>query len=225
MERPIRLILVEDNPEYREVIELALCSGSGIELIGQFGTAESAWRSLEERRLPESPDIILLDLNLPGMDGLQAIPYFREVAPGARIIVLTRSDREADVLGAIRRGAAGYLLKSSTVEQITEGIRTVMEGGASLDAGIARFILQALQAKLPEHEPQRPLSEREMEILALLAEGLFRKEIADRLGIGLTTVVTHLTHIYEKLDATNAPAAVDKAHRLGLFPRSGGTST
>jgi len=216
-------MLVEDSPEYREVVELALARERGMELTCQFGTVEMAWRALQDHRKRAKPDVILLDLRLPGMDGLDAIPFFREDIPDARIIVLTQSDREADVLRAIRLGAAGYLLKSSRVKQITEGIRTVMEGGASLDAGVARFILRTLQGRLPEREVERPLSEREMEILTLLAQGLVKKEIADRLGIGVSTVVTHVAHVYEKLDATNAPAAVDRAHRLGLFPPRGGT--
>jgi len=148
---------------------------------------------------------------------LEAMPFLRQTVPDARIVVLTQSDREADVLRAIRLGAAGYLLMSSSVKQITEGIRTVMEGGASLDPGVARFIPRTLQAKPPAREVERPLSEREMEILTLLAQGLVKKEIAGRLGIGMSTVVTHVSHIYEKLNASNAPSAIHKAHHLGLF--------
>ena len=122
-----------------------------------------------------------------------------------------------DVVRAISRGAAGYLLKSSTLDQITEGIRTVMGGGAPLDAGVARFILNTLQTKLPQKEIDNILTERELEILTLLGEGLVKKEIADRLQISYTTVDTHVGHIYDKLEVRNAPSAVNKAHRLGLF--------
>jgi DNA-binding NarL/FixJ family response regulator len=154
------------------------------------------------------------------MSGHEAIPYFNAAIPDAKIIVLTQSDREADVLKAISLGASGYLLKSSTTKVITEGIRTVIKGGASLDAKVATFILQTLKTRLPKtpEEDSVLLSQRETEVLTLLAEGLAKKEIADRLDISTSTVVTHVGHIYEKLNASNAPSAINKAHRLGLFP-------
>ena len=158
------------------------------------------------------------DLRLPGMSGLDALPHFASSAPQAKVIVLTQSDNEADVLRAIALGAAGYLLKSSTITQIKEGIRTVIEGGASLDPGVARFLIKTLQARLPKTSTEATLSERELEILALLGEGLVKKEIADRLGISYPTVDSHVQHIYEKLKVHNAPAAINIAHRLGIFP-------
>lgn len=218
MKEAIHVMLVEDHPEYRDVVEMALRKEPDIELTSQFGTSEAALRELQDTPKSRDVDIVLLDLNLPGMSGLDAIPWFREFVPKARIIILTQSNAEADVLQAIRQGAAGYLLKSSTVDKLRTGIRTVSEGGASLDAGVAKFILTTLQTQLPEaDETQTLLSEREMEILSLLAEGLVKKEIAKRLGIGTSTVVTHVGHIYEKLEATNAPSAVNRAHKLGLF--------
>ncbi len=217
MRQAIRVMLVEDSREYREVINLALEDESDIELTSQFGTSEIALRSLQDRSTRQAPDLVLLDLRLPGMDGIKAIPWFKKYVPHTKIVILTQSDDEADVLQAIRLGASGYLLKSSTVKEITEGIRTVMDGGASLDAGVARFILENLKARLPRGKTKPVLSEREMQILTLVAEGLLKKEIANRLGIGFTTVATHFRHIYEKLDVQNAPAAIDKAYRLGLF--------
>ena len=218
MKRAIKVMLVEDNPEYREVIDLALEDESDVELISQFGTSEIALRSLQDMNTRNVPDLVLLDLRLPGMDGLDSLPHFRSVLPDAKIMILTQSDDEADVLRAISRGASGYLLKSSTLDQITEGIRSIMDGGASLDAGVARFILNTLKAKLPKGEIDNLLTARELEILILLGEGLVKKEIADQLNISYTTVDTHVAHIYEKLEVRNAPSAINKAHRLGLFP-------
>lgn len=217
--RKLRVILVEDHPEYREVVDLALQKESDIELVANFGTAERAIRQLNSLSSPEElPEFILLDLNLPGIDGHEAIPHFQTVAPHARIIVLTQSNREEDVLQAIRLGAAGYLLKSSTVKQITDGIRSVAKGGASLDARVANFVLTSLREHSPSKEAGTPrITDREMEVLVLLAEGLPKKTIADQLSISTTTVVTHVTHIYEKLGAQNAPAAIAKAFRLGLL--------
>jgi DNA-binding NarL/FixJ family response regulator len=219
MQKKISVMLVEDHPEYREVIKMALAKEPGIQLVSQFGTAERALRSVQEGPGENALGVVLLDLNLPGMSGLDAIPWFKKYIPDTKILVITQSDNEIDVLRAIRQGAAGYLLKSSTVDQIKSGIRTVMEGGASLDARVAGYILNMLQSRLPQDETEPLLSDREMEILTLLAEGFVKKEIAERLNIGTSTVVTHVSHIYEKLNATNAPSAIDKAHRLGLFPR------
>jgi len=211
-------MLVEDHPEYRDAIELALAKESGMELTSQFGTAERALRNLKHAKKYKVPDVILLDLNLPGMDGLDALPLFSAALPTVKIIILTQSDREADVLKAITLGAAGYLLKSATLKQITEGIRKVYRGGASLDSKVAQFILKTLKTILPPDEIKQSLTEREMEVLTLLAEGCVKKEIADRLCISSTTVVTHVSHIYEKLNATNAPSAINKAYRMGIFP-------
>jgi len=221
MNRKIRIMMVEDHPEYREIVELALGREPDMELTSQFGTTERALRSFRDREAREEPDIILLDLHLPGMDGLEAIPHFSTEIPDARIIVLTQSDREEDVLKAIMLGASGYLLKSSTVKQLTEGIRIVSEGGASLDAKLAKFVLTMLKAKLPPNEIDQLLTKRELEVLSLLADGRVKKEIADQLQISLTTVVSHVAHIYEKLNAPNAPAAIAKAFQLGILPLSG----
>ena len=217
MKPSIRVMLVEDNPRYREVIAFALKDQPGMKLTGQFGTAEIALRSLQDKPRGEWPDLILLDLRLPGMDGLDALPQFLSALPGAKVMVLTQSDNEADVLRAISLGASGYLLKSSTVNQIVEGIRTVIGGGASLDAGVARFILDTLKTRLPKQDADVLLTERQMQILTLLGEGLVKKEISERLAISYATVDEHIAHIYARLGVHNAPAAVNKAHRLGLF--------
>ena len=217
MTQNIRITLVEDNLDYRDIITLTLGAESDIELVNQFGTSEAALRELKAMPKGKLPDLILLDLRLPGMSGLESLPHFREALPDTPVIVLTQSDNEADVLEAISKGAAGYLLKSSTLEKLTEGIRTVMDGGAALDASIASFILQTLQTKLAPQEVNQVLTPRELEILSLLSDGLVKKQIGDRLDISFATVDTHIRHIYEKLDVKNAPAAVRKAFNLGLF--------
>lgn len=218
MTHKIRIMLVEDHPEYREIVGLALGREPDLELTSQFGTAERALRNLLDHDAPNHPDIILLDLNLPGISGLEAIPHFIATLPGAKIIILTQSDREADILQAIMLGASGYFLKSTTVKQLTEGVRTVMTGGASLDAKVAMFVLNTLKTKLPQRDIELLLTEREMEILTQLAAGQVKKEIAERLGISITTVITHVSHIYEKLNVKNAPAAIAKAFQIGILP-------
>lgn len=214
-------MLVEDNPEYRRVIDIAIKREPTMELVSQVGTAERALRSFQDMSTRIVPDIILLDLNLPGMSGLDALPHFTQAVPDSPIIVLTQSDNENDVLQAISLGAKGYLLKSATIQQIKDGIQTVMDGGSTLDPAVSRFILdtlKTLKTKLPKGEQGGLLSDRELETLMLLGDGLQKKEIADQLGISAFTVATHIRHIYEKLEVQNAPAAIHRAHRLGLFP-------
>ena len=219
--KTIRVMLVEDNLDYRSVVELALADENDIELISQFGTSEIAIRSLSEADQKNIPDLILLDIRLPGMDGLGAIKEFQQSSPNAKIIILTQSSREEDVLRAISLGAAGYLLKLTTVDKLIDSIRTVANGGASLDAGVAKFILNTLksiQTGEREDDDSGMLSDRELQILSLLAEGLAKKEIAKKLSISYATVDTHVGRIYQKLDVRNAPSAVNRAHRMRLFP-------
>ena len=217
MNTPIKVMLVEDNPDYRDVVALALEDESDITLLSQFGTAEIALRSLRNTPNFQQPDLILLDPNLPGMSGIEALPHFSATLSDCRVLILTQSDREEDVLKAVSQGADGYLLKASDLSSITSAIRNVMAGGASLDSNVARLVLDKLQNSLPKEEDDTNLTKREHEILKLLAEGLVKKEIADQLNIGYSTVDTHVSHIYEKLEVRNAPSAVSQAFRKGLL--------
>ena len=218
METTIKVMMVEDHPEYRDVIELALKAESDIELTNQFGSAERALRMLEDPSQQLAPDLILLDLNLPGRSGLESLPMFRTTCPDAKVVVLTQSDKQSDVVRAIQLGASGYLLKSSTVNQILDTIRTVSSDGVVLGRGIAKYILDTLQARMPRDEVAETLSIRELEILTLLGEGLVKKEIAQSLKIGTSTVATYIRRIYEKLNVQNAPAAITQAYRAGILP-------
>lgn len=209
--------MVEDHPEYREGIALALETEPSIVLTKQFGVAEHALRFLEH---DTTTDVVLLDLNLPEMSGLQAIPWIKKYRPKIKIIILSQSDKEADILRAIHLGASGYLLKESTLDQIISGIRNVFAGGASLDPRVAKFILNTIQTKVPAPNPKQILSDREIEILKLLGEGLMKKDISERLNIETTTVATHVRRIYEKLESPNAPAAIAKAYQKGIFSSS-----
>lgn len=214
MSKSIRIVMVEDHPEYREGIALALETEPDIQLADQFGMAEQALKALEH---DTTTDVVLLDLNLPEMSGLQAISWIKTYCPKIKIIILSQSDNETDILKAIHLGADGYLLKESTLDEIISGIRTVVKGGASLDPRVAQFILKTIQTKVPEANLDPSLSERELEILRLLSKGLMKKDISERLDIGITTVATHVRRIYEKLDVVNAPAAISKAYKTGIF--------
>jgi len=218
MKKIIKVMLVEDHPEYRETLAFVLGKEKGMELVSQFGNAELALRSLRDAPRDRQPDVVLLDLNLPGISGLEALPGFSEDAPQANVIILSQSDREADILRAVQQGASGYLLKSVTMNEITQGIRTVHNGGATLESGLAQFILQTLQPKLPKAPDEMPISPRELEVLALIAEGLPQKQIGDALQISAYTVTDHLKQIYKRLNVVNAPQAISEAYKTGILP-------
>jgi len=215
MKDPIYIMLVEDNPGYREVIEFTLADASDLQLDAVCGTAEAALQALQDR--PKKPQIILLDINLPGMSGIEAITQIKALSHDTQIIMLTQSNNEADVVKSIQTGATGYLLKSASIEEITQDIRTVAEGGSSLDASVAKYIVDALHTPASTAVATINLSQRESEILTLLSEGFVKKQIADRLGIGIHTVGDHVKQIYRKLNVPNAPAAVNKAYRSGIL--------
>jgi DNA-binding NarL/FixJ family response regulator len=218
MDEPVKILLIEDSPEYRDVIGMAFDRDKNFELIHTTGTAERALNLLEQAQSRDIPDLILLDLNLPGMNGVEAVANLRAIVPGVKILVLTQSDREEDVLRAITAGASGYLLKSSGIQQIKEGITMVMDGGAPLDARVAQHILNSIRGNKAANADELGISPREYDVLNLMAEGLVKKEIAARLSISPFTVHNHVRHIYDKLHVQNAPAAVSQAYLLGLLP-------
>ncbi len=218
MQKTIRVLMVEDHPDYREGIHFALETISDIDLYLTFGTAERALQSVQDAAPHLKPDVILLDLNLPGMSGIESIPWFKEYSPESHVLILSQSENESDILEATSAGASGYLLKNASLDEITDGIRTVLAGGASLDGTIAKFILSKIRNQAKPSEDSTALSEREMEVLVLIGEGLLKKEISGELKISVPTVATHVRHIYEKLGVQNAPAAITKAFRSGILP-------
>lgn len=173
---------------------------------GSFDSCEAALAALAGG---DPPDAILLDLGLPGISGFEGIPRFRKLAPAVEIVVLTAFDDDEKLFAAIRAGASGYLLKTSSVEEIAAALRQVRAGGSPMTSRIARRVLAFFSTARP-WRTDYGLTPREREVLERLIEGLAKKEIASRLGISLHTVDMHLRKVYVKLHVRSATGAVGK---------------
>jgi two-component system nitrate/nitrite response regulator NarL len=203
-----QILIVDDHPLTRDALA-ALLEQSGFAVVGQAADGETAVQRAREL----DPDVILLDLSLPGMNGLEALPRLREAAPAAEVVVLTASGTEENLLGAIRGGAAGYLLKSEPPERIVEFLQGVARGEAALSGSIARRLLETVretggrETGVPDSIASA-LTAREVEILLLLEDRLETDEIAKRLFISEHTVRSHVKGILRKLGVSSRREAV-----------------
>jgi len=205
----IRLVVVDDHPVVREGLVASLEDDPEFQVVGSAGSAEDALPLVTTQH----PDVILLDLELPGVNGLEAIPALAAAHPASRILILTAYDTDERVLGAIRAGAKGYLLKGASLEEIARAIRAVHAGGSYLEPRIATKVL----AELGPRRRSAALSHREREVPRLVAGGRSNKQIARELGITERTVKFHVTSILNKLGADNRAQAVALAGRRGLL--------
>ena len=204
--------LVEDNAMFSAGVERVVNGLEGMACTGRFNSVEAAFAALDND-LP--PDVVLLDVQLPGMDGITALGTFRERAPGAKVIILTVFDDTEKIFQAVCAGASGYILKDSRIDQVGEAIQQVMDGGAPMTPEVAKKVLDAfsrIEPSLPPTEDYH-LTPRECEILRLLADGLLKKEIADALDLSTSTVSGHLQRVYVKLHVSTNTGAVAKALR------------
>jgi DNA-binding NarL/FixJ family response regulator len=204
-----RVLIVDDHPLTRDALA-ALLAQQGFDVVGEADDGAAAITQAESLR----PDIVLLDLTMPGMDGLTALPKIRDVAPDSEVVVLTASDSEENLLGAIRAGASGYLLKTEPPEQIATFLRGVARGDAALSGGVARRLLDRVRdggrlSGVPE-EITRTLSAREVEVLLLLDEHLGTDEIAQRLYISEHTVRSHVKSLLKKLGVSSRREALER---------------
>jgi DNA-binding NarL/FixJ family response regulator len=208
--------LVEDNPVFATGVQRVVNGFAGMTCTGRFSSVEQAFEALDDG---PPPDVILLDVQLPGIDGISALATFKRRAPAAKTIILTVFDDADKIFRAVSAGASGYVLKSAGIDQIGEAIRQVMEGGAPMTPEVARKVLEAF-ARIdpgPEGGDDYQLTQREREILRLLADGLVKKEIGEALDISINTVSTHMQRVYEKLHVTTNTGAVAKALRERLI--------
>lgn len=204
--------LVEDNGLYRQTIADLLNAETGIACPMAASTAEAALEALDAG---PAPDIVLMDIGLPGMSGIEACRRIGERAPSTRILMLTVNEDRDAVYEAVLAGASGYLLKGSSPERLVEALHEVAAGGAPINAFIARRLLDTF-ARLRVGEDEYGLTPREREILQLLVDGPTMQGIADHLGVSYHTVDTHIRSIYDKLHVHSRSGAVAKALRERL---------
>ena len=205
----IRILIVDDHPVVREGLMAVLEGIPDIRVVGSVQSAEEALAAMKTVR----PDIVLLDLELPGMSGIDAIPRLIAGGDHVRVIVLTAYDTEERVLGAIRAGAGGYLLKGAAAAEIVHAIRAVREGGSYLTPRVATQVM----AQVVSRGRSGVLSEREREVLRLIAQGQSNKQIGRQLSITERTVKFHVTSIFNKLGTDNRAQAIAVAARRGLL--------
>jgi DNA-binding NarL/FixJ family response regulator len=205
--------IVEDHPVFAKHLSRLISAADDLECSRHFETAEAFFECL--RMTTERPDVVLLDLGLPGRDGLEVLSQLREREPTLKVLILSGYDDRERVYRAICNGASGYLLKTSNPEEILSGIREVVHGAAALSSKITSMILKGFSKHGPVEELEA-LTKREEQVLGGLVKGFIKKEIADQLAISSHTVDMHLRSIYRKLHVSTQTEAVAKGLRLGL---------
>ncbi|MHB0924368.1 MAG: response regulator [Bellilinea sp.] len=212
---PLRLVVVDDHVLFRRGLVGLLNDMAEFKVVGEAGNGREALTVIQA----EQPDLVLLDVNMPDMDGIQTVEALRKVRLPLHILMLTISQHEEDLMSAIRMGADGYLLKNTEPEDLRRSILRVAEGEGALSPEVTGTVMRAL-ARQSEVSDQQKLSDRELEVLACLADGLTTSQIASRLFISENTVKTHVRHILEKLEASNRTEAVSKAIQLGMIQKT-----
>ncbi|RMF58741.1 MAG: DNA-binding response regulator [Calditrichaeota bacterium] len=210
----IDVLLVEDNDLFRKTLLNVINRSARLTCRDAFVCGEDALRALEEQGL--APDVVLLDIGLPGMNGVECIPQIKSLSPASKIVMLTIHDDDDNVFKAICAGASGYLLKDAPAEEIVLAIESVLQGGAPMNSHIAKKVLDLFK-KLAAPPANYGLTIREKEILKLLVEGLSKKQIAAKLFLSYHTVDTHIRNIYQKLEVHTRSGAVAKALKEHLL--------
>ncbi len=202
---PIRVLCVDDHPLVRKGIASILANEEDMQLVGEAGNGREAVDLFRQSH----PDVTLMDLRMPGMDGVQATRTIRQEFPEARIIALTSYDGDQDIYRALEAGVRGYMLKEMVHTDVLRAIRAVYSG--------KRLMPHEVAERLSEYFPQVALTPREVEVLGLVARGLANKEIADKLGTASGTIKMHIQNILEKLDASDRTHAVTIAIQRGIL--------
>jgi DNA-binding NarL/FixJ family response regulator len=215
----IAVSIVEDDAQARRILSGWITRASGFSLAGEWGDAESALPMLTEKR----PDVVLMDINLPGMSGVEAVRRLKLTLPGTQFVMLTVYEDADHIYNALAAGATGYLLKQTPRQELLDALGDVHRGGSPMTSNIARKVVQSFRSPAADHPGKEELSPREQEVLELLARGYLYKEIAERLNISVPTVNTYVRRMYEKLHVRSRAQAVAKVSGLpGRNPRAGG---
>jgi len=209
---PIRVMIVDDHNLVREGLKAVFEQGDEVEVIGEAGSGEEA----VELASKLDPDVILMDINMPGMNGIQATRAIRDSNPDARVVILTMLDQEGYVYEAVKAGATGYMLKHTSSDELVNAIKTVNEGKALLHPDATAQLIKEFVNLADNKAREYGLSDREMEVLQLLSEGNTNKQIARSLWISEQTVKTHVAHIFDKLGTSDRTETVARALRSGL---------
>ena len=218
MKDRIRVLLVDDQDLFREALAILMSIDKRVEIVGSVSGGENALQFL----LKDQPDVVLMDIRMPGMDGVEATRRLCARWPDARVIILTTFDDDANVFEGLRAGAVGYLLKDLSGQELANAVRTVYKGGALIEPTVAKRVMAEF-ARL--HPPARsidnglpePLSERELEILKLISNGLSNREIGNKLGLSEGTVKNYVTNVLQKIGVRDRTQAALRGRELGLI--------
>lgn len=203
---PITVSIVEDNEQLRNTLVRVINRAEGFKCVSNYGSAEAALEGLPR----DKPEVVLMDINLPGMNGVECVRQLKQRGVPTLVVMLTVYEDTENIFNALAAGASGYLLKRTKSAELIEAIREVHTGGSPMTTHIARKVIQSFQRSGPSSSPSENLSQREQEVLECLSQGFLYKEIAEKLGISYETVHTYIRRIYEKLQVRTRTEAVAK---------------
>lgn len=203
---PINVSIVEDSDKFRETLARVLNRAEGFRCISHYPNAEDALKALPQ----DKPNVVLMDINLPGINGVECVRQLKQLLPEIQVMMLTVYEDTENIFNALAAGATGYMLKRTPRDELLEAIREVNRGGSPMTTHIARKVVQSFQRAAPAASPTEVLSPREQEVLDCLAQGFLYKEIAEKLSISYETVHTYIRRIYEKLQVRTRTEAVAK---------------
>ena len=206
---PVSVSIVEDNDKLRGTLARVLNRADGFRCVSNYSNAEDALKDLPQVR----PDVVLMDINLPGMNGVECVRQLKQLIPQTQVLMLTVYEDTENIFNALAAGAGGYLLKRTTSRELLEAIQEMHRGGSPMTMHIARKVVQSFQQTAASAQSTENLSPREQEVLDFLSHGFLYKEIAEKMGVSYETVHTYIRRIYEKLQVRTRTEAVAKVLR------------